>query len=104
VQAVKEKEDYEEEKDPRTEGPPGYPRRTEEARPEEDRDGPYMRFDFRRGRMRWPGNAELIDPAKGTEMTDEARKEVSLRPFRPPSMADSRADELAACSDGKEVR
>jgi hypothetical protein len=37
-----------------------------------------MHFDFRRGRLRWPGNVELIDPAKGSEMTDEARKEVPV--------------------------
>ena len=70
--SVKEEEDYEKKK---------KPTRREEAR--QEGDGPYMRFDFRRGRMRWPENAELIDPAKGTEMTDEARKEVSLRPFHP---------------------
>jgi hypothetical protein len=76
VKAVKEEKDYG--KITKKE-----PRRMEEDGPEGDREGPYMRFDFRRGRMRWPENAELIDPAKGTEMTDEARKEVSLRPFHP---------------------
>ncbi len=68
---MKEEEDYEKKRNPRRE------------KAMQDGDGPYMHFDFRRGRMRWPENAELIDPAKGSEMTDEARKEVSLRPVHP---------------------
>lgn len=44
--------------------------------PEEEEAAPYMFFDFRKGKVAWPENVELIDPSKAQELTDKAMQKA----------------------------